>query len=127
MKKFSVIFVLCFTMFLSVVAMAADEVAPDFGMSIMALFAAFKDKASLAVILMAVFQVLKTVPVTNLIGKLGASYQRLILAIISVGASIIASYQVKQNWISAVVEGLVVAGGAMLIYDAIREMKKPQA
>ena len=118
---------MCFTMLLSLVALAADETAPDFGMSIMALFAAFKDKASLAVILMAVFQVLKTVPVTNLIGKLGASYQRLILAIISVGASIIASYQVKQNWISAVVEGLVVAGGAMLIYDAIREMKKPQA
>lgn len=102
-------------------AYAAD--APALSDSIMALFLAVKDKASTALILVAVFQVLKTNEALGVLGKIGLSGNtlRIVIALITVGGYVVEAYSRSGNLGAAAIEGLFTSGGAMLIFQAFKK------
>lgn len=115
-------------------AYAAD--APALSDSIMALFLAVKDKASTALILVAVFQVLKTNEALGVLGKIGLSGNtlRIVIALITVGGYVVEAYSRSGNLGAAAIEGLFTSGGAMLLFQAFKkevvqtvEQKAPEA
>lgn len=111
-----------FCLFITYKSFADDgQPAPEFGAAILALYAAIKGKLGAAAILSAVFQILKSVPGGKLIAKLSAKGQRIALALIAVGGFILEAYlSGDKNWTAAIVYGLTVSGGAILIYDAFK-------
>lgn len=120
-KLKSVLFGL-FLMF-PLIAFAAEVVEPDFTASIMQLLGAIQGKASVAVILVAVFQLLRTAPVVGILGKFSGKYLQAIIAGVTALGYVAQAWATSGNLGAAAVEGLFTAGGAMLIYQAIRSIK----
>lgn len=87
------------------------------------LYDVVKGKGSLAAILVLVFQLLKMVPGLSFIRKGTSTMQNIIVVLIGVGSSIVEAFVVDGNWLNAAFKGLVVSGGAILIYKAFQ--KKP--
>jgi hypothetical protein len=103
-------------------AFAADE-APPLGSSIMALFTAIKDKAVVAVIVMHVFQILRTNEAIGFLGKLGLSGNgmRVAVAVITALGFVANAWATGMPVLQALIEGLFVSGGAMVIFDALKK------
>lgn len=103
-------------------AHAADEI-PPLGASIMALFTAIKDKAVVAVIVMHVFQILRTNEAVGFLGKLGLSGNgmRLAVAVITALGYVANAWATGMPVLQALIEGLFISGGAMLIFDALKK------
>ena len=108
----------------SIPALADGAQPPALTDSILALFNAIKDHAAAAVILYAVFQVLKTNETIGILGKLGLQGKGMQIAVAVITAlGYVFNAYIKEgstaNWFQAAVEGLFTSGGAMLIYSAI--------
>lgn len=104
------------------VAFAADAAQPDLTATILSLLDAVKGKAPVAVILVCVFQLLRTAPVVGILGKLSGRYLQLAIAVITALGYVADAWVKSGNLFSAAVEGLFTAGGAMLIYTAFRSI-----
>lgn len=107
-------------------ACAADVVTvqvPNLVPSLMDLFGAFKDKASVAVIIVAVVQVLKTNEVVGILGKVASKYLPIIVAVVSVLGFTATAVVSGKSWIQGVLEGLATAISSNLFYDAFRSLK----
>jgi len=107
------------------VAFAAD--APPLGDSLVALLNAIKEKASAAVILVFVFQILRTHEVFGILGKLGLQGRglQITIAVITALGFVADAYARGGNLMQAVIEGLFVSGGSMLIFDALKKTTAP--
>jgi len=101
-----------------ILAQAAD--APTLAESLMSLFTAIKDKAIVAVVLMNIFRVLRTHEVVGILGKIGLQGKglQLAIAIITTLGFVFDAWARGGNLLQAIIEGLFVAGGANLIFDA---------
>jgi hypothetical protein len=127
MKNLSIFICLFVFLFAGVVFADGAMEAPDFTSSLLQVLDLVKEKAAIIPLLVAVFQLLKTAPVTSIIGKLSGKYQQLIVAIVTTGGYVVHALASGQSTFSAVVEGLLTSGGAMLMYDAFRSIKKSEA
>jgi len=123
MKKLMFMFV-GMTFLFPFMAFAADAVQPDFTGSILALLDTIKGKAPIALILVAVFQLLRTAPVVGILGKFSGTYLQVIIAASTALGFVAQAWAASGNIVTAAIEGLFTAGGAMLIYTAIRDIKK---
>lgn len=99
----------------------ADD-APVLGASFIALFDAIKNKAAAAVVIMHVFQILRTHEVFGLLGKIGLQGKglQIAIAVITALGFVAEAYGKGANLGQALIEGLFTAGGSMLIYDAVK-------
>lgn len=102
-------------------AMAADEV-PPLGMAVMALLGAIQGKAVTAVILVHVFQILRTNEAIGILGKLGLNGRglQIAVAVLTTLGYVAQAWATSGNLGHAAIEGLFTAGGAMLIFDAFK-------
>lgn len=100
-------------------AHAAD--APALSETLLALLGDIKDKAVAAVVIMHVFQILRTHEVFGLLGKIGLQGKSLqvAIAVITAFGFVADAYAKGGNIVQALVEGLFTSGGAMAIYDAV--------
>ena len=81
MKKMTLLFTALASMLFLTSAFAADSAAPDFSLTIIALMEAIKNHGSVAVILVAVFQLLRTAPVVGVLGSVTGKYLQVIIAV----------------------------------------------
>lgn len=104
-----------------ILAYAADEPV-GLGAAVMALFGAIQSKAVTAVIIMHVFQILRTNEAIGILGKLGLSGRglQIAVAILTTLGYIANAWATSGNLGAAAIEGLFTAGGAMLIFDAFK-------
>lgn len=113
-----------FMLAMPLMVFAADgAAAPDLTAVILSLLNAIKDKAPVAVILVCVFQLLRTAPVLGILGKLSGKYLQLAIAIITALGYVAEAWARGMSLGAAAIEGLFTAGGAMLIYTAIRSIE----
>lgn len=101
--------------------------APAIGDALSNLFAAIKDHGSVAVLIMAVVQVLKTNEVIGILGKVSSKFLPVIIAVLTTVGYIVGAVIAGKSWFQGAIEGLVTSGGAMLIYEAIRQIKVSSA
>lgn len=103
------------------IALAAEPV-PSLSQSLMALLGAIKDHAVAAVVIMHVFQILRSNEAIGILGKLGLSGKTLqvAIAVLTALGYVAEAYARGGNLVSAAIEGLFTSGGAMLIYDAVK-------
>jgi hypothetical protein len=78
---------------------------------------------------MHVFQILRTHEVFGILGKLGLSGKgmQVAVAIITAIGFCADAYARGGNIMQALIEGLFVSGGAMLIFDALKKTQEAQA
>lgn len=102
--------------------LAHAEDLPGLGASVMALFQAIQGKAVTAVILMHVFQILRTNEAIGVLGKIGLSGKslQLAIAVLTTLGYVANAWATSGNLGAAAIEGLFTAGGAMLIFDALK-------
>ena len=125
MKKLSLFFFGLFSfLFVGFHALAADGVVPGFAESVGALISSITTKAPFAVVLVAVFQFLRTNEMIGILGKLAGKYLQVAIAVLTALGYVAAAWARGESIGSAAIEGLFTAGGAMLIYDAIRNIPK---
>lgn len=100
------------------VALAAD--APSLTDALLALIGDIKDKAVVAVVLVHVFQILRTHEVFGVLGKIGLQGKglQIAIAVITALGFCVDAYAKNGNILQALIEGLFTSGGAMLIFDA---------
>lgn len=109
-----------------VAAFADAPVAPvDFAAVVMALWQAIQNHASTALLLVPVFQLLRTSEVAPLLGWFSGKYLQVVIAIITAIGFVINAWATGQALGQAAITGLFTSGGAMLIYDAIRSIQPP--
>lgn len=127
MKNLSVVLFGVFSFLYLSVAFAADGVVPDLLSSIMLLWKAIQENAGVAIILVPVFQILRTNEFLGVLGKLGLSGNaiRISIAVITALGYIVDAAAKGENLGKALITGLFTSGGAMLIYDAIRAIRQP--
>ena len=108
-------------------ALAAD--APEVALvpAIMALWAAIQAKASTSMVLVPVFQILRSKEIYGVLQKVSGNYLRVVIAAITSGSYVAEAWAKGGSLIEALISGLFTAGGAMLIYTAFRDMKAPAA
>lgn len=100
----------------------AEDVPMDLGTAVMMLFTAIKDKAVTAVIVMHVFQILRTNQALGVLGKLGLSGKgmRIAVALLTTLGYVADAWARSGNIGQAAIEGLFTSGGAMLLFDAFK-------
>lgn len=105
---------------LSMLARAEDPVG--LGAAVMALFGAIKDKAVTAVVVMHVFQILRSNESIGLLGKLGVkgNGMRVAVALLTTLGYVAEAWARSGNLGQAAIEGLFTSGGAMLLFDAFK-------
>ena len=88
----------------------------------MQLLSLVKDKASAAVIVVCVIQILRTNEVIGILGKIGLQGKGMAIAVAVLTAlSYVGNaYLTNANLGAALIEGLFTAGGAMLIFNAFK-------
>lgn len=123
MKKYLSYLAVPFVGLYALTAFASGEVQPDLTLTLLSLLEAIKGNGGVAVILVAVFQLLRTAPVLGILGKFSGKYLQLIIAAATALGYVAKAAAEGKSWGMAAVEGLFTAGGAMLIYTAIREIK----
>lgn len=128
MKKSTLLFASFATFLYLSVAFAADNApAPELSAVLLALWGAIQNHASTAMILVPVFQFFRTGEIVGVLGKFSGKWLQAIIAFFTAGGFVLDAYVKGQPLLQALVTGLVTSGGAMLIYDAIRDIKKPAA
>ncbi len=124
MKLLKVIGLFSLLLFITTVAYAADVVAPGLGESVGALIASITTKAPFAVVLVAVFQILRTNEIMPILGKLTGRYMQAAIAVLTTLGYVASAVVSGKPWGAAAIEGLFTSGGAMIIYDAFRAIPK---
>lgn len=91
--------------------------------ALLALFNDIKGKAATAVVLMHVFQILRSHEVLGILGKIGLKGKglQITIAVITALGFVFDAHAKGAPIIQALVEGLFTAGGAMLIFDALKK------
>lgn len=105
-------------------AFAADE-SPALVPAIMALWAAIQTKASTSMVLVPAFQILRSKEIYGILEKVSGNYLRVVIALVTSGGYVVEAWAKGGSLIEALIVGLFTAGGAMLIYNAFRDMKAP--
>lgn len=102
-------------------AYAAEE-APSLGAALVQLLSLVKDKASAAVIVVCVIQILRTNEVIGILGKLGlqGKTMKVAVAVLTAFGYVANAYVTNGNLGAALIEGLFTAGGAMLIFESFK-------
>lgn len=124
MKFFSYV---CFALFFCLSALAdglatATTTTPDLGSSIFGLIDAVK-VGSVAPIIVAVVQLLKTDLFGGFLLKINQKYLPLILAVLSVVGNVAVGVVQGKKWLPSAIEGLFISGGAMAIYETVKTIK----
>ncbi len=129
MAPFALLCVLTICSHLMAAAFADGTAPPAITDSLLALFNAIQGHATAAVVLMFVFQVLRTNEVIGILGKIGLAGKSLqvVVAIITALGYVFNAYATGGNLLQAAVEGLFTSGGAMLVYDAMAGIVPPAA
>lgn len=111
-----------------ILAHAAED-PPALGASLIQLLSLIKDKAGAAAIIMVVFQILRTHEVIGILGKIGLQGKalRIFIAVTTTAGYVLTAYGTSGNLGAALIEGLFVAGGAMLIFDAFKSQAEAVA
>lgn len=106
---------------------ALADSAPAITDSLLSLFSAVQSHATAAVVLMFVFQVLRTNEVIGILGKIGLQGKSLqvVIAVITALGYVFNAYAKGENLLQAAVEGLFTSGGAMLIFDSLKGIQAP--
>jgi len=106
-------------------AMAAED--QSLVSSLLALFDAIKGKAVAAVVIMHVFQILRTHEVLGVLGKIGLQGKglQIAIAVITALGFVAEAYGRGANLFQAFIEGMFTAGGAMLVFDALKADPPP--
>jgi len=118
----------CATFLFAGLAIAADAgAAPDLTSTILALWQAIQSHSGTALILVPVFQILRTNEMLGILSKLTGRGMQIAVAVITTGGFVVDALAKGQSIGQAAIAGLITAGGAMLIFDAIRLMKNPPA
>lgn len=99
---------------------AGADSAPDLTASLLALWQGVQNHASTALILVPVFQILRTHEVLGLLGHLSSKGMQIAVALITTGGFVVDALAKGQPLLQAAVTGLITSGGAMMIYDAIK-------
>ena len=87
--------------------------------NLMAVFTAFK-AGGLGAILAAVFQLLKSPWLGNLIGKFDARIHPILILLLGAGVSTVEKLATGQPWYLGLVEGSIIGTVAMGVYDTIK-------
>lgn len=97
----------------------ADGGAPDLTSTILALWQGIQNHSGTAVILMAVFQLLRTNESVGILSKISGRYLQVVIAILTTLGFIANAWAQGQPLGQAAITGLFTSGGAMLVYQAI--------
>lgn len=108
-------------LFFPLLAFAAD--APDFAGSILAIWTAIQSHAGTALILVPVFQFLRTNEVVGILSKISGKYLQVVIAVLTVLGFVVDAWAKGQGLGAAAIAGLFTSGGAMLIFEAIKSIK----
>lgn len=124
MKFFSYV---CFALFFCFTALAdgvatATSTTPDLGSSIFGLIDAVK-VGSVAPIIVAVVQLLKTDLFGGLLLKINQKYVPVVLTVLSVVGNVAVGVVQGKKWLPSAIEGLFISGGAMAIYETVKTIK----
>jgi hypothetical protein len=114
-------------LFLPLYAFAADGAEVALIPAIMALWAAIQTKASTSIVLVPVFQILRSKEIYGILEKVSGNYLRAVIAIVTAGSYVAEAWSKGGSLIEALISGLFTAGGAMIIYTAFRDIKAPSA
>ena len=128
--KLTSMFVFLIGMFMVAGYAFADTVAvaaPDLTASLLALWSAIQNHSATALILVPVFQILKSNQVVGLLSHLSGKGFQIAVALITSLGFVVNAWASGQSLGQAAVTGLFTAGGAMLMYDAIRGITPPSA
>lgn len=122
-SSWSIVLLGFFFTFAALAAGALPE-APDTWTAITGAISAVKVGA-IAPIVVAIVQVLRSNTVAGLLAGVSAWWMRTIVTTFTVAGNI--AYEVAsggKTWWLAAIEGLVIGGGAMAIYDTVKSIKK---
>lgn len=110
-------------------SLADSGTAPDLTATLLSLWQAIQTHAGTALILVPIFQILRTHEVLGILGKIGLQGKGLSIAIavITTLGFIADALATGKSIGVAAVAGLFTSGGAMLIYNAIRGIAPPSA
>lgn len=111
---------LVLTAFGQLILAHADGASPDLPTALGFIFSDITTHAAAAVVIMHVFEVLKTNEVIGILGKIGLQGKPLQVAVAFITAFGFAAnaYAKGESIVQALIEGLFTSGGAMLIYNA---------
>lgn len=120
MTPFALLCALTVSSHLISAAMADGTAPPAITDSLLALFNAIQTHATAAVVLMFVFQVLRTNEFVGILGKIGLKGKglQMVIAVVTALGYIFNAYAKGENLLQAAMEGLFTSGGAMLIFDS---------
>lgn len=128
MAPFAFLLVLSFASHF-MLAWAVDEPLPSLGASLMSLFTAIQGKAVTAVILVHVFQILRTNEAIGILGKLGLKGKAMsvAVAVLTTLGFVATAWATGMPLGQAAIEGLFTSGGAMLIFNALKAEQEKAA
>jgi hypothetical protein len=121
MKNSLILFIVAMFLFVGH-AFAADAATPDLMASILALWAAISSHATTALVLVPVFQLLRTHEVLGVLGGLSGRWMQVVVAVITTGGFVVQALASGQGLAQALIAGLLTSGGAMVLFDAIRSI-----
>lgn len=121
----NLISVICLVALFPLLAFAADAPVPDFTASLLAIWNGIQTHAPVAVILVPVFQLLRTNQLVGILGKVSGKYLPVVIAVFVSAGYVLDAHLKGEPIFTALVTGLFTAGGAMKIYDAIRSIGNP--
>lgn len=124
MKFFSYI---CFALFFCFTALAdgaatATTTTPDLGGAIFGLIDAVK-VGSVAPIIVAAVQLLKTDLFGGLLLKINQKYIPIVMTALTVIGNVALGVAQGKKWLPSAIEGLFISGGAMAIYETVKTIK----
>lgn len=108
--------------FVSFSAIGQDVVTPtvpELGPSVMELWKAIADKAPLAVVLVAVMQMLRTDLFGNLLGKINTGLLPLVTIVIGLVIAVIEGLATGKGLVEILISTLIVSGQGMVLYDTV--------
>lgn len=113
------VFLIALQLFGSLILAHADA-GPTLPDALLALFGDIQTHAIAAVVIMHVFEILKTHEVFGILGKIGLQGKALqvTIAVITAAGFVANAYAKGESVVQALIEGLFTSGGAMMIYDA---------
>jgi len=106
-------------------ALAADGADVALVPAIMALWAAIQTKASTSMVLVPVFQILRSKEIYGILEKISGNYLRAVIAIVTCGGYVAEAWSKGGSIVEAIISGLFTSGGAMIVYTAFRDIKTP--
>lgn len=127
MKKSTLAFLATGAFLYSCMALAADPApVPDLTVVLVALWNAIQNHAGTSMILVPVFQLLRTHEVLGLLSKISGKYLQVVIAVTTTLGFVVDANIKGQSWGAAAITGFFVSGGAMLIFDSIRSINPPK-